>query len=183
MLAVMDQAIDSGERHGGIGKDLSPLSEGLVGGDQHRASFVSGADELEQHAGLGLILGDVSKVIEDQQMEAVEPVDGGFEAKFLDEVGCAGEEHAPAVLDKSEADGGRQMALAAAGRAEEEQIGALLEPGVAGGNRHDLGPGDHRHGLELEGVEGLARQEVGFGEMALDAAAIALGEFVFGDVN
>ena len=48
-------------------------------------------------------------------------------------------------------------------------------------NRHDLGPGDHRHGLELEGVEGLARQEVGFGEMALDAAAIALGEFVFGD--
>jgi hypothetical protein len=44
-----------------------------------------------------------------------------------------------------------------------------------------MGPGDHRHGLELEGVEGLARQEVGFGEMALDAAAIALGEFVFRD--
>src|SRR4029077_1120077 len=107
----------------------------------------------------------------------VEPVDSGFEAKFaagdlklLDEGGCAGEEHAPAVLIESETDGGRQMALAAAGRTEEEQIGALLEPGVAGGNRHDLGPGDHRHGLELEGVEGLARQEAGFGETALDAA-------------
>jgi hypothetical protein len=94
---------------------------------------------LKQHAGLGLILGDVSKVIEDQQMEAVEPVDGDFEAKFaagnpklLEEVGCAGEEDAPTVLDESEAEGGRQMALAAAGPAEEEQIAALLEPGVAG---------------------------------------------------
>jgi hypothetical protein len=50
----MDQAIDGGERHGGIGKDLSPFAEGLVGGDQYRPSFVSGADELEQHTGLGL---------------------------------------------------------------------------------------------------------------------------------
>src|SRR6476620_4066260 len=131
----MDQAIDGGERHGGIGKDLSPFAEGLVGGDQHRPSFVSGADELEQYAGLGLILGDVSKVIEDQQMESVEPVDSGFEAKFaagdlklLDEVGCAGEEHAPAVLDESEADGGRQMALAAR-RIERHLAEARLLPG------------------------------------------------------
>jgi hypothetical protein len=46
-------------------------------------------------------------------MKAVEAVDGGFEAKFaagnlklLDEVGCAGEDHAPAVLDESDADVG-----------------------------------------------------------------------------
>jgi hypothetical protein len=30
------------------------------------------------------------------------------------------------------------MALAAAGRAEQQQIGGLVEPGVAGGERHDL---------------------------------------------
>src|SRR5438034_2685503 len=119
----MDQAIDGGERHGGIGKDLSPFAEGLVGGDQHRPSFVSGADELEQHAGLGLILGDVSKVIEDQQMEAVEPVDGGFEAKFaagdlklLTEAGVGGEETEQPVLETSRADGGRRWAFAAPGR-------------------------------------------------------------------
>ena len=185
---VMDEAIDGGERHGGIGKDLSPFAEGLVGGDEHRSSFVAGADQLEQHAGLGLVLGDVGEVVEDQQVEAVEPVDGGFERQFaagdlklLDEVGGAGEEHAPAVLDEGEADGGGQMALSAAGRSEEEQIGALVEPGVAGGDRHDLGLGDHRHGVEVEGVEGLARRQAGLGEMALDAASIALGEFVFGD--
>ena len=50
----------------------------------------------------------------------------------LDEVGGAGEQHAPAVLDQAEADGGREMALAAAWRAEHEQVVALLEPAVAG---------------------------------------------------
>ena len=98
----MDEAVDGGERHGGIGEDLSPFAEGLVGGDEHGAPLVAGADELEQHAGLGLVLGDVGEVVEDQQVEAIEPVDGGFEAEFaardlklLDEIGGAGE-HAPA---------------------------------------------------------------------------------------
>jgi len=37
---VMDETVDGGERHGGIGKDLVPFSERLVGGDQHGSSFV-----------------------------------------------------------------------------------------------------------------------------------------------
>ena len=32
---MMNEAIDRGERHGGIGEDLSPLAERLVGGDEH----------------------------------------------------------------------------------------------------------------------------------------------------
>ncbi len=47
--------------------------------------------------------------------------------------------------------------------------------------RHHLGLGDHRHGVEVEGVEGLSGQQPGLGEMALDAAAVAFGEFVLGD--
>ena len=122
----MNEAIDRGERHGGIGEDLSPLAERLVGGDEHRATFVSCADELEQHAGLGLVLGDIGEIVEDQEVEAIEPIDGGLEIELatrdlelLDEVGGAGEEHAPSVLDQGEADGGREMALAAAGRAHD----------------------------------------------------------------
>ena len=86
-----------------------------------------------------------------------------------------------AVLDQGEADGGGEMALAAAGWAEQEQVGAFGQPAVAGGDGHDLGLGDHRHGLEVEGVEGLSGQQAGFGEMALDAAPVAFGEFVLGD--
>ena len=92
---------------------------------------VSCADELEQHAGLGLVLGDIGEIVEDQEVEAIEPIDGGLEIELatrdlelLDEVGGAGEEHAPSVLDQGEADGGREMALSAAGRAEQEQIGS-----------------------------------------------------------
>ncbi len=55
---VMDEPVDGGERHGGVGEDPVPLAEGLVGGDRHRAAFVAGADQLEEDAGLGLILGD-----------------------------------------------------------------------------------------------------------------------------
>jgi hypothetical protein len=35
------------------------LPEGLVGGDQHGASFVTHANQFEEHARPGLILGDL----------------------------------------------------------------------------------------------------------------------------
>src|SRR6516162_6221760 len=72
---VVDQPIDGGEGHGGIREDLIPFAEGLIGGNQDRAPLVARADELEQHAGLGLVLGDVGKIIEDQKVEAIEAID------------------------------------------------------------------------------------------------------------
>ena len=90
-------------------------------------------------------------------------------------------ENPPAVFDEGEPYCRGEMALSAAGWAEQEQVGAGLQPGVAGGDRHDLRLGYHRHGLELERIEGLSRQEAGLGEMALDTAAVAFGQFVFGD--
>ncbi len=80
-----------------------------------------------EHAGFGLILGDVGEVVEDQQMEFVELGNGGFESEFaagnlqpLDEIGGAGEQHAPAVFDEGEAERCRQVALAAARRPEQQ---------------------------------------------------------------
>src|SRR4249919_3046563 len=52
---------------------------------------------------------------------------------------------------------------------------------VAGGERGHLRLGDHRHGFEVEAVEGLSGRQPGLGEMTLDAASAAFGEFVFGD--
>ena len=73
------------------------------------------------------------------------------------------------------------MRLAAAGRAEHQEIGALVEPAVAGGERHDLSLADHRHGVEVEAVEGLAGRQSGLVEMTLDAPARAVGHLVFGE--
>src|SRR5215207_6330275 len=142
---VMDETIDRGERHGGVRKYLVPFAKWLIGGDEQRASFVAGADELEQHAGLGLVLGDIGEIIEDEEIEAVEPIDGGLEIELaagdlelLNEVGSAGEEHPPSILDQGETERCPEMALSAAGRAEQEQVGAFAQPAVAGSERGDL---------------------------------------------
>ncbi len=64
----MDEPINGCQCHGLIGEDFPPLAEGLVGGDQDGAPFVAGADQLEEHAGFGLIFCDVSKVVEYKEM-------------------------------------------------------------------------------------------------------------------
>ena len=43
-----------------------------------------------------------------------------------------------------------------------------------------MGFADYRDGLEVEGVEGLARRQAGFCEMAFEAAATTLGNLMFG---
>src|SRR6266702_255281 len=65
------------------------------------------------------------------------------------------------------------MGFAAAGSADQNEIGALADPAVAGADRHDMGLGDHRHGLELEAVEGLAREQAG-GQPSLSARSAKL---------
>ena len=85
-----------------------------------------------------------------------------------------------AVFDQSKAEGCGQMRLSRAGRPETQKIGPFIQPGVAGGQRLDLRLGDHRHGGEVEGVEGLARRQSGLFEMALEAAAAALDHLLFG---
>jgi len=57
----------------------------------------------------------------------------------------------------------------------------LIEPAVAGGECHDLRLADHGHSVEVEGVEGFARRQLGAGGMPLDAAATAIGVLVFGE--
>ena len=89
---------------------ILPDSPRLVGRDEQGSAFIAGGDQLEQHAGLGLTLADIGDVVEDQQLVLVELGDGGFEPQLparhlqpLDEIGGAGEQNAPAVLDESAA--------------------------------------------------------------------------------
>jgi hypothetical protein len=52
---VVDQAIDSGECHGGIGEDAGPFAEGLIGGDEQAAPFVAGGTSANKLIGLVLV--------------------------------------------------------------------------------------------------------------------------------
>jgi len=92
--------------HGRVGEDAVPIAEGLIGGDGDGAALVSGADQVKEDAGFGLVLGDIGEVIEDDQLVFVEAGDGGLEGGFAacdlqlpDQIGGAGEEHAPVLRD------------------------------------------------------------------------------------
>ena len=61
---VVDEAVDDSDRHSLIRKDLAPFAERLVGGDEEGSPLVAGADQLKEHAGFGLVFGDVGKVVE-----------------------------------------------------------------------------------------------------------------------
>ena len=75
-------AVDGGEGHRRIWEDAVPIAEGLICRDGDGASFVPCADQFEEDAGFGLVLGDVGQVIEDDQLVVVEAGDGRLECQF-----------------------------------------------------------------------------------------------------
>ena len=137
-VGAVDEAVDGGKGHGVAAEDLAPGAEGLVGDHQERAVLVARADEFEEHAGLRILRGHVGEVVEDEQMVLVELADRSFEGEvpacrleLLDQVRRALVEHPEPVLDQPEPETCGQVALTRSGRAEQEHVCALIEPGVA----------------------------------------------------
>lgn len=185
---MMNKPVDCREGYDRVWKDPIPFADRLIGGDEDGAPFVSRRDEFEENTGLGLILGDIGKVIEDQQIEFVELGDGGLELQFatgnlqfLDQI-CGSGEHDPrAVLDQRQANGGGKVALSAAGWAKHEDICALGQPAIACGHSHYLRLRDHRNSVEVEAVHGLAGGQVRFCEITGDPAVSAFSKFLLCD--
>ena len=78
-------------------------------------------------------------------MILVELADGALEREvasdgleLLHQVRGAGEQNPPVVLRQGQPEGGREVGLAATGAAEQQEVGALLQLGVARGERHRL---------------------------------------------
>ena len=143
---------------------------------------------LEEGAGLGLVLGDVGQVVEDEEVVRVELFDGGLEGELaagdlelLDEVGGAGEEDAEAALDECQANAGGEVALAGARWADEYDVVPAGDPGVALGEGVDAGPREHGDGGEVEVGEGLSGRQARLGEVPANAPDAALGDLVLGE--
>ena len=92
---------------------------------------------------------------------------GGLQA--LHQFSGAGEQHVVAVLDQGAAEGGGDVGFARARRTEQQQVGALVQPGIAGGQGRDARSAQHGHMGEIEAVERLVRRQARFGQVALDA--------------
>ncbi|EHR00861.1 hypothetical protein Bra471DRAFT_01486 [Bradyrhizobium sp. WSM471] len=73
----------------GSGKTLFHSPEGPIGSDQHGAPLVARADELEQHTGLGLVLGHIGQIVKDKKIKAIETIDGGLEVELAPRPGAS----------------------------------------------------------------------------------------------
>ena len=59
---MVHEPVDSRQRSWPGPRKLAPFAEGLVCRDEQGSAFITSGDQLEQHTGLGLILGDVGDI-------------------------------------------------------------------------------------------------------------------------
>jgi hypothetical protein len=122
---------------------------------------------------LGRLL-DVPDVVKDQDVEQVEFPEGPGQIEIplggqqlLDQAEGGRQEDRVAAHDQRMAQSGGGVALAHAGEAEDEDVCGLLHPGAGAEVLELLGEGAG-HARPVEGIEGLAREQVGDAAETLD---------------
>ena len=165
--AVMQDAVQDGGGDGDIGKDLVPLREGFVGGKDGRRFFIPSGNKLEEQVCTLDVHGEVADLVDDehpvlgQNLELIRQtvLKVGLLELFneLMAVDVVGRE---TVLCCHQAQGGGQMGLAHAWRAEENHILPVLQE-AHGGQFVDLALVDGGLEREVEIVQGLLDGEAG----------------------
>jgi hypothetical protein len=67
---VVDEAVENGVDIGRVAEHLAPLGEAAVGGENHRALFVSDVDQLEEQIAAAGRHWQVADLVEDAQRGA-----------------------------------------------------------------------------------------------------------------
>ena len=172
----MNQSVHGGGGHRGIGKNIAPRREWLIGGDRNAAAFVAMRDEFEQDAGLGLILSNVREIVANNEIILVEFFESADQGELtagdlqpLNDVDRSIKQDPCSGIDQRMADGRQDMGLAGAALAENQEIVAILNPVAASAQRQKVLLTDSRRGLEVEAREGFPRWRFGLVTMALDA--------------
>ena len=125
-----------------------------------RPPLVPIGDQIEEQLAADPIEGDESQLVDDEDVDAQQPLLQPRElariARFeqlADEIGRAREEHAAFLLGRFDAERDRQMRLAGADRAGEDQILGRGDP-LAARQRVDLGRADALGRGEVEACRG-----------------------------
>ena len=132
---MVDEPVDGGDGHGFIGEDVVPVLEGLIAGDDQRPPLISLGDELEEDAGLALILPGIAKIVQNQAIKAIQLGQhlGKGEIspcclELLDHVGGSAVKDMISLVNKAMPNGGREVTFANATGPEEEDIVGLRDP-------------------------------------------------------
>lgn len=64
----MDQPIDQRDATGGVGKNLIPLCEGAIGGDQGGLLLIPPGDNLEQQVGMAVGVGEIAHFVDHEEL-------------------------------------------------------------------------------------------------------------------
>ena len=118
LIAAPGLAVD-GDDAGGVGEGLTPLGEGPVGCDDGGVLLAAAGDDVEQQIGMAVAVGQVSDLVDHQQvlagveaqlaLEQGVAVEGG---EFAEHAGRGGEAHGVALEDGAMGDIGGDGRLA-----------------------------------------------------------------------
>lgn len=129
----MQQPVQDRRRyHLVVGEDIGPLGVGLIRGQNHGAMFVSLADDIEEQRGLLLVERREADFVDDEQRRSCvgfqTPRIGVALLGFLepgDHRGAGGELDAMPAPGRLDAQSNRQMGLAGARRAQQDDVSAV----------------------------------------------------------
>lgn len=155
----MQQAIEQGGDGGGVAEQLAPVIDGSVGRQQRRGPFVAPHDDLEQVLGGRVRELSHPEVVDDEQRDGRQvgeeglagAVQGGVGQVFEQGVGLA-IQHAMPLQNRRAAQRLREVALAGAGRPEQQDVLALGDE-AAGRELVDERAVHVLVEIEIEGVE------------------------------
>src|SRR6266478_5173274 len=124
-VAVVGEAVEQRRRHLGVGEDARPFGKGEIGRQDDRGALVEAADQVEQHLAAADRERQITKLVEDDEIDADELVGefAGFSGtrlglELVDQIDCGEEAHARAVAHAIGADRYRNVTLAGAGSAD-----------------------------------------------------------------
>ena len=132
---MMQESVEDGRGDDVIDKDLPPLLERFVGRDDDGPLLVAFGDELEEELGRLLGKGEISQLVDDEEIDPgkifqsfVEPAGDFSTGQDLRELFGGEEEHALAGLCGFDAEGDRQMGFPDTGRTNKQDVlGSLQE--------------------------------------------------------
>lgn len=175
------EAVEDGGGDGSVAEVAAPGAQLDVGGDGRRSVGVPAVDEVEERVrrgGLVVALLDLAEadVVDDQEFGCGPPLEaarvgavGEAGVEVIEQVDAAGVADAELAFTRLDAEGLQDVALARAALAGEEQVvGAVDE--VEAGELADERLVEARLEGPVEGLEGLALDEAGELDAALDAA-------------
>lgn len=183
--AALQDAVDDGGSEVLVVEDLAPNVEGLVGGEDHRATLeVPLVDDVVEDVGRLVAVGEVADLVDHEHVRVgvvgdrlAQAALAAGDGKLLDERGGGDEEGVEAVLDGPVGDGDGEVGLPAPGLAVEDErppLGDEVGREVGADEREPHG------GLvgEVEVVDGLEEGEARIPGGLLEPRLLAVGDLL-----